>query len=171
MSPFVLTVIALTIGFVVTTFVGHTIHWAIHQKWAGKLNRAHMTHHLALYPVDNLLSDTYRSPGKDNTVFTFLIFAIPFIAIPIVLFVYGVIPLVTLILVLAEIIVVGWMHDYLHDAFHIRGHFLKRFAYFRQLSDLHFAHHVDMQKNFGIFLFWWDRVFATFRPKLEEARN
>ena len=163
MSPFLVTVLALCIGFIVTTFAGHMIHWAIHQSWAGKLHTAHMTHHLKLYPVSDFLSDEYRSPGKDNTVFTFLWFAVPFFILPVVLYIDGMIPLVAMVLLFVELIIVGWMHDYFHDAFHIRDHFLKRFAYFRRLTDLHYVHHIDMQKNFGIFLFWWDKAFASFQ--------
>lgn len=166
MSPFLVTLLTLVIGFVVMSFLGHTIHWAIHQKWAGKLHKAHMTHHEILYPVNDFLSETYRSPGKDNTVFTFLIFSIPLIAFPIVLFIYGVIPLVALILLLIEIVLMGWMHDYFHDAFHIRHHFLKKYPRFRHLTDLHYIHHVHMQKNFGIFMFWWDRAQGSYQPEL-----
>lgn len=175
MSTLAITVIALVIGFFVMTMLGHSIHWMIHQRWAGKLYKAHMTHHEVLYPVTDFLSDTYRQPGKDNTIFTFLVFSIPVFAVPVFLFVYGTLPLVTMALLIVEIFFIGWLHDYLHDVFHLRGHILKRIAYFRHLTDVHYMHHVDMQKNFGIFFFVWDRAFASYQapslPSIDKTRK
>lgn len=166
MGTLVLTLLALAIGFPVMTGAGYAVHWLLHQKWSGMLYAKHMVHHLVLYPVSDFLSESYRRAGRDNTVVTFLFFSIPFFVAPVILYALQVVPAVTAALLLVEIIVVGWLHDYFHDSFHIRGHFLKRYAFFRRLTDLHYLHHKDMSKNFGIFLFWWDRIFASFLRKV-----
>jgi sterol desaturase/sphingolipid hydroxylase (fatty acid hydroxylase superfamily) len=63
-------------------------------------------------------------------------------------------------------ILVGLLHNYLHDAFHISGHWLYRVPFvnmwFSHLVSLHYLHHVNMNSNFGIFTFHWDKVFKTF---------
>ena len=66
----------------------------------------------------------------------------------------------------------GFLHDYLHDAFHIERHWLYRIPiiknWFASLVSLHYLHHVDMNSNFGIFSFFWDRMFGTYTNNLKE---
>jgi sterol desaturase/sphingolipid hydroxylase (fatty acid hydroxylase superfamily) len=157
------------ITFFVSGLFGYVVHRSLHQSWMGVLNRKHMTHHLVLYPPSDYFSDTYRHPGKDNTVLIFGLFSIPLILAPVILGLCGVLPLS---LVVTSIVVMGLMgilHDYIHDAFHLKNHWFTKvpglkgiFAYW---NELHYLHHVDMQKNFGIFLFHWDHIFRTFWKK------
>lgn len=154
------------ICFFISSLFGYVVHRSLHQKWTGRLNIAHMTHHLKLYPPSDYLSDVYRNPGKDNTVKIFALAAIPLVLIPIIL---GILKIISLTLVITALLVMGVMgllHDRLHDAFHIKNHFLTRIPGFRDIfaywNRLHYLHHVDMQKNFGIFLFHWDHIFRTF---------
>jgi sterol desaturase/sphingolipid hydroxylase (fatty acid hydroxylase superfamily) len=65
--------------------------------------------------------------------------------------------------VAAEYGVIGFLHGYVHDAFHIEGHWLERSRWFRRLRDLHAFHHRAMRTNLGIFWFGWDRAFGTFK--------
>jgi sterol desaturase/sphingolipid hydroxylase (fatty acid hydroxylase superfamily) len=154
------------VAFFVSSLFGYVVHRSLHQPWAGKLNQKHMTHHLTLYPATDYLSDKYRDAGGDNTVIIFSIAAIPVVAAPILLGVFGLLPLSLVITALVIMGLMGFLHSYLHDSFHIRNHFLTRipgvrviFAYW---NHLHYLHHIDMQKNFGIFLFHWDHIFKTF---------
>lgn len=157
--------VLLALGATVTvgTFIGWFIHWAMHERWSGKLHRAHMTHHLKLYPHSDLLSDTYRDAGADNGLLVFT----PGIALVvgvfgIVLFCFGV-PVIGLIAAVILSILVGAANDLLHTSFHLRGSRLQRFGWFRTLRSLHFYHHRNMKKNLGIIWFGWDRLFKTFR--------
>lgn len=154
------------IAFFISSLFGYVVHRSLHQPWMGKLNQKHMTHHLTLYPPTDYLSDKYRDAGKDNTVIIFSIAAIPLVAIPIVLGIFGILSLSLVITTLVVMGIMGFLHSYLHDSFHIRNHFLTRIPVVRDIFDywvkLHYLHHVDMQKNFGIFLFHWDHVFRTF---------
>jgi hypothetical protein len=85
---------------------------------------------------------------------------------PAVLYVLCVIPLYVMIVLIVEMIIIGWMHNYLHDSFHIKNHFLSRMPLIKKIFDKwshdHYLHHEDMTKNFGIFFFVWDRVFGTY---------
>jgi sterol desaturase/sphingolipid hydroxylase (fatty acid hydroxylase superfamily) len=154
------------IAFFASSLFGYAVHRLLHCKWSGVLNKKHMTHHLTLYPPTDYLSVEYRQSGKDNTVVIFVASAIPLIITPIILGILGLLPLSLVITSLLIMGIMGFLHDYLHDSFHIKNHILTRipgvrviFAYW---NNLHYLHHIDMQKNFGIFLFHWDHVFRTF---------
>jgi sterol desaturase/sphingolipid hydroxylase (fatty acid hydroxylase superfamily) len=156
---------ALT-AFFISSLFGYVVHRALHSKWTGRLNKSHMTHHLTLYPPTDYLSEVYRDAGKDNTVKIFALSAVPLVASPIVLGIWGILPLSLVITTLIVMGIMGFLHSYLHDSFHIKNHFLTRIpvvkVIFGYWNKLHYLHHVDMQKNFGIFLFHWDHVFRTF---------
>ncbi len=157
--------LTILVSFFASSLFGYVVHRSLHQPWAGKLNQKHMTHHLTLYPATDYLSDKYRDAGGDNTVIIFSIAAIPVVATPIVLGLLGILPLALVITSLVVMGIMGFLHSYLHDSFHIRNHFLTRVPVIRTLfaswNRLHYLHHIDMQTNFGIFLFHWDHVFKT----------
>jgi sterol desaturase/sphingolipid hydroxylase (fatty acid hydroxylase superfamily) len=160
--------ILLTILFtyLFTSLFGYVVHWSLHQNWTGKLNEKHMTHHLKLYPPSDYTSEEYRRAGKDNTVVTFAIASVPVVLAPLTLWLLGVFTLGMMIAALLVMAFMGFSHDYLHDAFHIKNHFLSRWSLtkdiFKRWVDLHYLHHVDMGKNYGIFVFHWDRILGTF---------
>lgn len=158
--------LTIIISFLITTLFGHTVHWALHQQWTGAVHQSHMTHHLKLYPPSDYTSVEYRDAGKDSTPKFFLISAIPLIAAPIVLWVIGLLPLTLMITTLLMEALMGFLHNYLHDAFHISKHWLYGIPFvgvwFGRLVSLHYLHHVNMSKNFGIFTFHWDKFFGTF---------
>ena len=158
--------ITALVAFFVSSLFGYVVHRSLHQPWTGELNKKHMTHHLILYPPTDYVSEKYRNAGVDNTVYTFFFAAIPLVATPIILGVLGILPLSLVITALIVMGAMGYLHNYIHDAFHIKNHFLSRIPVLRNIfaywNRLHYLHHVDMQKNFGIFLFHWDHVFKTF---------
>jgi sterol desaturase/sphingolipid hydroxylase (fatty acid hydroxylase superfamily) len=164
--------IAIIFSFFFTTLFGHISHWSFHQPWSGSVHKSHMTHHLKLYPPSDYLSDKYRDAGKDSTPKFFIIAAIPVILTPILLWHFGIITGAVAITILTTQIIVGLMHNYLHDAFHIRGHWLYRVYGVRSLfahwTAIHYLHHVDMKKNYGIFTFFWDRIFGTYINHTED---
>lgn len=161
--------LTILITYIVTSFFGYVVHWSLHQSWAGRFNVSHMTHHLKLYPPSDFYSETYRDPGKDNTVKFFAFAAIPLLLAPVVLYFLGILPLSLMITVLVVEGIVGFLHDYIHDAFHITDHWMSRVPVLRDIFGvwvkLHYLHHVDMGKNYGIFVFHWDHVFRTFWKK------
>lgn len=158
--------LTLLITYLATTLFGFIVHWSLHQKWAGRFNNSHMTHHLKLYPPEDYVSETYRHAGKDNTVITFTFASIPMISFPILLGWLGLLAWPLVVAVIVCELVVGVLHWYIHDAFHIKNHWMGRVPGLRDIfqvwNRLHYLHHVDMRKNYGIFVFHWDRVFGTF---------
>lgn len=154
------------ITFFVGSLFGYVVHRSLHQTWTGKFNNAHMTHHLRLYPPSDYVSDKYRNAGKDNTLWIFGAAAVPFFAVPILLGAFHILPLALVITSLIVMSLMSFLHSYLHDSFHIRNHWLYRIPLigilFARWTHLHWLHHVDMQKNFGIFLFHWDHLLRTY---------
>ena len=158
--------ITIILSFLITSLFGYVVHWSLHQKWAGILYKAHRVHHYKNYPISDFVSDTYRQAGINSTPKFFFIGALPLIITPIVLWYIGVMPLSILISILVVEGIMGFLHNYLHDAFHIRNHWLYKVPvinkWFAKWFKLHFLHHYNISKNFGIFNFFWDRVFGSF---------
>lgn len=144
------------------SFVGYVVHWVIHQPWAGKAFRAHRAHHIDLYPPKDLVSDVYRSAGHQSTVYTFLLAFAPIVLFPVVAALLGWVSVTTMLCVIGSIGVVGLLNDVIHDSYHVRDHWLARWIPgYAHRRALHFAHHANMKKNFGIYSFTCDRIFRT----------
>ena len=141
-------------------------HKALHQSWAGRFNSSHMTHHVTLYPPEDYLSTKYRNAGKDDTFWIFAVISLPLLLTPIILCVFNILSLSLTIISLVEMLFIGWLNTYLHNSMHIENHILTRIPIvkdiFAQWNRLHYLHHVDMQKNFGIFSFSWDKLLKTY---------
>jgi hypothetical protein len=151
----------------VTMVFGHVLHWAIHQRWSGRLYRGHMTHHVKLYPPEDYMSDVYRDPGKDSTVFPFLVLGSPLVLAPLALTFLSLVAWPTALAMVGASLLIGFLNDYIHDSFHVRNHWLARvLPGYKRMNELHYVHHCYMQTNFGIFTFVCDRAFRTFRGTL-----
>jgi len=149
--------------FVVGGFLGWAVHRALHSKRLGPLHTAHMTHHNVLYPPEDYLSETYRSAGGHGGVFLFFPFILIFV-IAVCSFIAAIgLPMWVALTFVVEAALISWTNNYLHDQFHVSTHRMWQWAWFRHLSDLHFAHHVDQSTNYGIFWFGWDRVLGTYK--------
>lgn len=161
-----ITLITLVITYFLTTLFGYVVHWCFHHPWAGRIKTAHLKHH-TLYSGEDYLSDDYRKAGKDSTVRLFMLPSILLLALPVLFFYLEIIPWWLSLLIGLEMGFTGWLHNYLHEAFHINGHFLNKIPLikkaFDHLSHLHYEHHNDMTKNFGICSFIWDRLFHTYK--------
>lgn len=162
-------IIFAIISFFISGLFGYIVHWSLHQTWSGNLNKKHMTHHLILYPASDYTSEQYRNAGKDNSVITFGLLALPLIAFPIILGVIGILPLSIVFTILIVMGIMGFLHNYLHDVFHIKNHFLNKIPVIKHIftrwNYLHYLHHVNMKTNYGIFLFHWDKLFKTYYGK------
>jgi len=163
--------IFLIIGFIVTNLFGFVVHWALHKKETKMFNQSHMAHHEKLYPPEDFFSDVYREAGVDATPKFFIILALPMLLSVVLLWLVGVISLVICIIVILEMISIGLIDNYLHDAFHIRNHWLCKVPIFNKwynkLVKYHYLHHCDMNTNYGIFNFMWDKIFKRFWNKTD----
>ena len=159
-----ITIVALALSVLVGSFVGYFVHRALHEPWSGRLHRGHMEHHLEVYPVERLTSDTYdlkRWYHSGPVLFTPA--AIALISLGALTCWLAGVSLVGFGAFAGGLIAFGFLNDYVHDTFHLRKHWLQRFSRYRRLRRLHFQHHADMTKNFGIVDASWDSVFKTKR--------
>jgi sterol desaturase/sphingolipid hydroxylase (fatty acid hydroxylase superfamily) len=150
-------------SFIFMTLLGYITHKIFHKKWSGRFYRAHFNHHYLQYPPEDLISDKYRDAGKDNTVYLFALCFSPFIIGNIILTILGIIPIILGVGIFIEMAVVSLLNSELHDAFHLTNSFWHKFWFFDNLKKLHFQHHFDQSKNYGIFSFMWDKIFRTYR--------
>lgn len=164
-------IITAIVTFLIANLIGYAIHYSLHQSWTGNLNKKHLNHHTIQYPANDYMSDVYRDAGKDNTVFTFIPIVLAVIIIPIALGLLGLMTLASVITAEVIILLISFLHNYIHDAFHVTNHILYRLPIIRNIfsrwSYLHWLHHCKMQRNFGIFTFFLDRLFGTYIEKLK----
>jgi len=161
----IILVITLTFifSFFLTTLLGYIAHYVMHQEWSGRLYQAHKTHHFILYPTSDFFSDKYRGAGIDDSGKFFILLFSPIILLILGLGWFGVIPLWAAILVVVEMGITGYAHDYLHEKTHLTKTWWKQFGWFQEWTKLHYTHHVNTGSNLGIFSFWVDRVMGTFK--------
>jgi hypothetical protein len=122
-----------------------------------------MDHHVRHYPLKRFLSDPpYREADIDNGVAY-----IPALILG---------PLIVgFLFQLSQsfiAIVLGWilaaillkLADWLHQAFHLRGHFLEEYDWFLELRQMHYLHHLgSMKHNFAIGNFLFDFLLFGFK--------
>lgn len=154
--------LTILVVFLIATSFGYWVHRALHQKWMGQFYKSHHTHHLTLYPPEDFDAITYRNSGKDNTTYFFIMASLPVIAIPFLLLAFNIINLPVFTAAFISMAVFGIPNNYLHDSFHIKNHWLCKYKWYIKLVKLHYEHHINMQKNFGIYSFIWDKTFGTF---------
>jgi sterol desaturase/sphingolipid hydroxylase (fatty acid hydroxylase superfamily) len=162
-------VLVLMISVVMASFIGYWVHRAIHQKWAGPFYRAHMEHHLELYPPGKLTSTKYRAARWYNRgpfLFTPALLAAVCCVGAVIHALHA--PPWMIVENMGTFIMFGVLNDWIHDTTHLRRHFLQKFTYYRRIRAAHLIHHVNMNKNYGIVSFEWDRAFKT--ATLERAR-
>lgn len=160
---------AITITWAFGTLWGYLTHRAIHQRWAGPLFKQHLFHHVRHYPTHDFTSDVYRQGEKDSSVYIFLLVCIPIGFIPLGLWYFGVISLAAMIVSLVNMAIIGFLNSWIHDAFHLKNHFLGKIPvikiFYNHLVHKHYLHHKYVQSNLGIFSFSWDKIFKTYRLK------
>ncbi len=142
-----------------TVSCGQTVlhRWLGHKRVGGQFCRNHIAFHHTFYARGHLESAIYRGSGGINTSF----FLVPIGLIATTL--YFVLPMgLFLALILASGVSFG-AHVMLDRAYHVRGSWLTRFAWFRRKQQLHFVHHLHANANFAVMDFFWDRAFRTFR--------
>jgi sterol desaturase/sphingolipid hydroxylase (fatty acid hydroxylase superfamily) len=146
------------IGFFLFESLGYWIHRFLHNRWMRIFWRAHMVHHLKLYPPGDFLSEKYRAAGKADTGLLFLPFAIPLVGILLWL-----LPLGIALTLIGTLGIVSWLNNYVHNQFHIRGSWMERWGLFWHMRRLHWIHHAkNMHKNYGILTTYTDKTFGTY---------
>lgn len=151
--------VSLVVGYFVIQTTGYLVHKALHHPLLGKIHETHDIHHKRMYPPEDYLAPgKYREVPNEAQPFKYYAAA----AIPLVTAVFLLAPLTMALALTAELLVVAWANDWLHQKFHIEGFWMERYSWFHELRALHWHHHVDDSKNLGIFSWFADSIFRTY---------
>lgn len=150
--------VCLVTGFFFSEFLGWNFHRFLHTKWAFGLQTNHLIHHTEKYPPEDYLSKDYRVAGKANTLYPFLVAGVLVAGL-----FFWLAPLWLSIPMAIDLALVGFLNDRAHLLFHVTPNFLEKSAWFARLRERHLTHHENMTLNFGIFTFFTDRLFKTFK--------
>jgi sterol desaturase/sphingolipid hydroxylase (fatty acid hydroxylase superfamily) len=158
--------------------MGYGLHRLLHSGAVAFLSRSHMRHHLVQYgPRQQQRSKIYRDATGQrlklgNIGVEWLMPALMLLVVALGLFRILRVPLLYQLVYVGSTL--GWsflMFSYLHDVMHVEGFWLERipllnrwFIRARIRHDIH--HHAlndqgIMDKNFGIGLFIFDRLFGS----------
>ena len=143
------------LSIAVAEISGYLVHRLMHIFDIG----AHAEHH-RLYPPDDYQDAEYRIPTSGSSKMQDLSYTAP--GVVWLLAVWFVAGLLAVLVSAAVILLWARLTQYVHNAFHIRDHWLERYEWFRRWSDLHLVHHEE-PKNFGIITLFLDKVFRTHR--------
>lgn len=151
--------LTIAVTFLVSETIGYLVHRLAHWPKSGKLYQDHLHHHFQAYPPGQYMTEKYLGDLKTS----FLPYFIP----PFILLNVGAAALLPWPLFLVFLITsstVSLVNNYLHDSFHVKGHWLKKFGWHRGLSDVHWVHHHNVKRNLGIYWYGVDRMLGTFKP-------
>lgn len=151
-------VLTVLVTFLVSEAVGYAIHRMAHWPGSGPLYRKHLIHHFQAYPPHQLLSENYV--GDLST--SFIPWFVP-IFLVLVVGAYILLPWQLFLPAWATMATVALVNNHLHDSFHVTGHWLKRFRWHRNLSEVHFVHHHNVKRNLGIYWYGIDRLVGSFK--------
>src|SRR5256885_11330697 len=129
------------------------------------LHRIHMLEHHGIYSGDALVADTYSDEEKSATAYD----AAPAVALGGAA--YATLPLDIFVVLVAALSASYAAHVYVPTQYQLNHSWLRRFGWFHRKRELHFVHHRDASKNFGVIEFVWDRVFGTYTPDPRRTRS
>ncbi len=170
--------ITVSASVAVSELAGYALHRLMHSERFPGLSRAHMIHHLYLYgPNQAMRTPEYKNAtnGRFSLGNIGMEWLLPSAAILALswLFLWGFgVSSGYQLLVMSTLL--GWplfMFSYLHDRMHLENFWMERTPilniWFKKARRLHDVHHRSlndegrMNRNFGIGLFFFDRVFGT----------
>lgn len=158
--------------------LGYWLHRLLHSGIVGFLSRNHMRHHMVLYgPLQEQRSSEYRDATDERAALgnigaEWLLPAVLLITIATATFHLLRVPVLFQSIYFATTLLWSFlMFSYLHDRMHVEGFWLEKnkllkrwFISARRRHDTHHYLVNDqglMDKNFGIGLFFFDRMFGT----------
>jgi hypothetical protein len=125
-----------------------------------------MYHHWCVYPPYRFLSETYQDDKAGRTYLSsvahdgFLYLGMT--GNVFLLYYFQCINLVEACVSMVIYAAVGSYANWLHHAFHLKGHWIERFVYFHDLRALHYTHHQGTAKhNYGFLDFTADIAGQT----------
>jgi hypothetical protein len=141
----------------VMSFGQTMLHYKLgHHPMGGRFFRNHINFHHAYYSKGKLVSESYLADEGNNTPF--------FIPVCLVgLGTYFILPIDLFVVQVAVCAASFYAHVFFDKEYHVAGSRLRRFAWFRRMQALHFAHHRHANCNFAVIDFFWDRMIGTYR--------
>lgn len=167
--------LVLALSFVYTELIGYITHRFLHSGHAGWLGDLHMEHHDKYAPGEAQAFDDYKYTDRETWIERVgLEWIIPIAVVTVPLSVFLLLLGVSWQFLLAgTMLSLGWAwlgFTYMHRAFHLKRFWMvKNYVFkgwFKETKKLHFIHHNDVTKNFGIVFFWFDKLYETFVRKL-----
>jgi len=174
--------VTIIISFLSAELFGYFLHKLMHSNKIRFLSHNHMIHHLKLYGSKMALrTKEYKDSVTDRVSIAGIGLEWMLPVILFLLFFTGVglfIQFNIVYLIIFELfsLLYGYfLFGYIHDSLHIEGFWMlknkllkKHFLHARKLHDIH---HIQldnqgrMNTNYGIFFFFFDRVFGTLQSK------
>jgi sterol desaturase/sphingolipid hydroxylase (fatty acid hydroxylase superfamily) len=163
-------------------FFGYWLHRLLHSDRIGFLSRGHLIHHFLIYGPGQPMRHAEYHDATDsrlsvgNVGLEWLVPSAILLALLWIVMRFA--HVAALYQAVAFVTLVAWpsfMFSYLHDRLHLSDFWMIRnpifrgwFLHARRLHDIH-HHSIDdrghMDANFGIGLFWFDRLFLTIRSR------
>jgi sterol desaturase/sphingolipid hydroxylase (fatty acid hydroxylase superfamily) len=142
----------------VMSFAQTLMHYRLgHHRIGGGLFWNHIHYHHAYYARGHLATTVPEGNEGNNT---------PYFLLPVMLAgaaAWLLLPLSLFIAMTLAAAISFYVHVWFDKAYHIRGSYLERFAWFRHKRQLHFVHHLHADCNFAVVDFFWDRLLGTYR--------
>lgn len=142
----------------VAFFLAHYgAHRIAHCRWRffKMLYVAHNGHH-RLYSGENIETVKYVH-YKNSNVIDYLI------GVPSLVLLFLILPFRAFLILGLVTMVLGVVVPWIHVSFHVKGHWLNNYRFFRHAKVLHFMHHADTKINYCFLWHFFDRLFLTFR--------
>ncbi len=152
-------------SFIVAETAGYGVHKFMHII----RSKAHFEHH-TLYPTGAYLTDTaYQGPSNLSARLQDVMYAVPGVLYTAAVWYYF--GLAAFLVALSVVLFNAYASQYLHNAFHVRGHRLERFDAFWRMRITHWVHHTE-DRNFGIISNFTDYFTGSYRsvPPAQQAQ-
>ena len=151
-------------------FMGYITHrFFIHDGiFSDKLRATHYYHHEIKYPYYDFESEKYRLSHDSLPWILTIIFGG---YIPLTIFCYfNIINIYLAILLFITSSLHIYVISYIHDSYHIKGHWLNKYEWYKYNKHCHYIHHLD-DMNYGITNYVFDKIFGTFSDKIVDKKN
>jgi sterol desaturase/sphingolipid hydroxylase (fatty acid hydroxylase superfamily) len=157
-------VLWFALGVPLVEVVGYLWHRFIeHGGLLGEtLRHRHWVHHEREYPAENLRPNKQYQDAKDWS--WYLLAVLTFCVLGLLAWLH-ILPLPSMLaLSVGGVVYARYVVGIFHDVYHLPDHWLHQFRWFRRLMYLHDLHHWT-RCNYGIVVFWMDRLFCTYRQE------
>jgi len=139
------------------SFLQSMLHrWLGHRVGGRFFQRRHVLDHHRTYSASHLVSSEYSAAERSLTPY----YAVP--AVVLIALLRAVLSLAPFLSFTTTILISFVAHAYIHKHYHLRHTWLERSRWFRRHRDLHYVHHRDARRNYGVIHLFWDRLFGTF---------